>query len=62
MKTLLSEDVLSVGRTFLRIKTHKVTWMRMLSSGQKEVGERKAHMKMVTADGRKDEEQKSVLL
>lgn len=36
--------------------------LKMLSLEQKEVGDRKAQMKMVTSDGTKDEEQKSVSL
>lgn len=34
--------------------------MKTLSSGQREVGDRKVHVKVVTSDETKDEEQQSV--
>lgn len=40
--------------------TRSLGGRRGLSGGQKEAGERKAQLKMVTNDERKDEEQKSV--
>lgn len=39
-----------------------VIWGKTPSLGQREVGERKAQMKTVTNDGRRDEEQKPVSL